>query len=136
MCVFGSTTNDKQQCTQGDLNGTPHEEMYRFLTGKLQWQGKFSTKALITVQNCNNNIHQLGIRGDLVDMWLLSNGDAREEAGFTFPAWAPIKRIDFMLLRGDADSVTVNAMRLVGRSQSQQSTASDHLGLVAELHFG
>lgn len=84
--------------------------MYRFLTGKLEWQG---------------------VRGDLTDMWPLRHG---ADAGLTFPAWQPVKRIDFMMMRAGGN-ISVAEMRLVGRSQSKQSTASDHMGLIAELRM-
>lgn len=105
------------QLLAGDLNGTPDDVMYKFFTGQ----------------------HEIdGATGDLVDLWPASQG-----VGNTFPAWAPSKRIDFLMMRGGSQGddeagnalLTLNSLRLFGAASTREQAASDHLGLRAEMQF-
>lgn len=103
------------QIFAGDLNGTPDDHMYKFFTGALTMEG---------------------ITGDLIDVWANLGGGGGGD-GFTFPAWKPEKRIDFLMMRSSAESSLVaNSIRLFGAASTQSAAASDHLGLRGEFLFG
>jgi endonuclease/exonuclease/phosphatase family metal-dependent hydrolase len=91
----------------GDLNAQPQDLPIRYLTGQVEIDGR---------------------RSDLVDAWTACHPD---QAGYTFPAWGPHKRIDYVLVpRG----TNVQGISIVGRVPSQDVVApSDHCGLLAVL---
>lgn len=99
------------QLLVGDLNGTPQEAMYRFFTGREQWDGA---------------------RGDMVDVWTHSHSDA--DSGNTFFAWDPHKRIDFMLMRNHGRVLRAGNATLFGRAARKADAASDHMGMRAVVH--
>jgi hypothetical protein len=98
-------TNSNTNTTQHTLPLTSNECRHRFLTGAVEWEG---------------------MRGDMIDLWphelgavlllflrccvlsvVRACGSVFVESfspsglGYSFPAWKPIKRIDFMLMRGE-----------------------------------
>lgn len=76
------------------------------------------------------------LAGDFNDVWGTLGGAMLAPAGFrgmheplrTFPAWAPLRALDAIYVRGDIDLVEVHRSRL-----DAARFASDHLPLVGEL---
>jgi endonuclease/exonuclease/phosphatase family metal-dependent hydrolase len=78
------------------------------------------------------------VGGDLNDVWWTLGGSFFLPAGFsgqtsparTFPAWAPVRALDGLYVRGDL------RLRHVFRSHLREARfASDHLPLFAEMEF-
>ena len=78
------------------------------------------------------------VAGDFNDVWATLGWKHLEPVGFrgtarpprTFPAWAPVRALDSIWVRG--------ALQLHGVSTPRDalaSRASDHLPLIAELHL-
>lgn len=78
------------------------------------------------------------LAGDLNDVWGVLGARFLFPVGFrgpghtpsTFPAWAPIRALDGVYVRGDAELV-----RLVRPVNAVTKRASDHLPLVAEIRL-
>ncbi|MBL8753236.1 MAG: endonuclease/exonuclease/phosphatase family protein [Planctomycetes bacterium] len=78
------------------------------------------------------------VAGDFNDVWGTLGGRLLAPAGFrgperplrTFPAWAPVRALDSLWVRGDVAVETFERLR--GR---QTRTASDHVPLLADLRF-
>jgi endonuclease/exonuclease/phosphatase family metal-dependent hydrolase len=76
------------------------------------------------------------VAGDFNDVWGTLGGLTLVPAGFqgpsrpirTFPAWAPLRALDSLYVRGELEVLDLARPRTVGAR-----TASDHLPLVAEL---
>ena len=76
------------------------------------------------------------LAGDFNDVWGTLGEKCLAPHGFrgpatrprTFPAWAPIRALDAIYVRGDLELAEVHRSRLVGARW-----ASDHLPLIAEL---
>lgn len=64
----------------GDLNAEPHEDAIRYLLEEMPTHSPF------------------------VDAWTLihTQNDSSDNAGFTFPACQPVKRIDYILVRNSS----------------------------------
>lgn len=77
------------------------------------------------------------VAGDFNDVWGTLGRRMLVPAGFTgptrpirtFPAWAPIRALDSLYVRGGLELLDLARPRTVGAR-----TASDHLPLVADLH--
>jgi endonuclease/exonuclease/phosphatase family metal-dependent hydrolase len=78
------------------------------------------------------------VAGDFNDVWGSLGRRVLAPAGFrgpgrplrTFPAWAPVRALDSLYVRGDVDCVTLD--RVDGRGAR---SASDHLPLLAEIRL-
>lgn len=78
------------------------------------------------------------VAGDFNDVYGSLGGQLLAPAGFrgparplrTFPAWAPLRALDSLWVRGDLDVLALERLR--GRGTR---TASDHLPLLAELRL-
>ena len=76
------------------------------------------------------------VAGDLNDVWGTLGRQVMRTAGFrgtdrkpkTFPAYAPVRPLDSLYVRGDIEIVSLMSSRLALARQ-----ASDHLPLVADL---
>lgn len=76
------------------------------------------------------------VAGDFNDVWGTLGRHMLRPAGFvgpgrplrTFPAWAPVRALDSLYVRGDVELVQVERVRT-----SLTRVASDHLPLLAEL---
>ncbi|HEX6810816.1 MAG TPA: endonuclease/exonuclease/phosphatase family protein [Planctomycetota bacterium] len=76
------------------------------------------------------------VAGDFNDVWGTLGPRHLVPAGFrgparrlrTFPAWAPVRALDSLYVRGDVDLVSIDRPR-----NQRTRMASDHLPLVAEL---
>lgn len=91
----------------GDFNALPTELSIRYLTGQAQIDGQ-----------C----------GNLGDAWTMCHPD---ENGYTFPAWDPEKRIDYVF---HSANVQVQSITIVGSTLSREhASPSDHCGLLATL---
>ena len=71
----------------------------------------------------------------------VEDDEDKEALGYSFPTWAPEKRIDFFMLNGDID---VEDIYLIGNTTLPPPTAgldltklvsSDHLGLAARFYL-
>lgn len=77
------------------------------------------------------------VAGDFNDVWGTLGKRVLEPAGFvgpprpmrTFPAWAPVRALDSLYVRGDVEVVRLERVRT-----PLTRAASDHLPLVTELH--
>jgi endonuclease/exonuclease/phosphatase family metal-dependent hydrolase len=93
----------------GDLNAEPEDLPLRYLIGSAEIDGQ---------------------RGDLIDAWTVCHPD---EPGYTFPAWGPHKRIDYVLV---PSQVTVREIVIVGSVPDENVVSpSDHCGLLATLQI-
>jgi endonuclease/exonuclease/phosphatase family metal-dependent hydrolase len=78
------------------------------------------------------------IAGDFNDVWATLGRDCLQPAGFrgmprpirTFPAWAPLRPLDSVYVRGRLELVEVHRARI-----DSARYASDHLPLVADLRL-
>jgi endonuclease/exonuclease/phosphatase family metal-dependent hydrolase len=78
------------------------------------------------------------VAGDFNDVWGTLGPEHLVPAGFrgparpprTFPAWAPVRALDSLYVRGDIDLVSLDRPRT-----ARTRMASDHLPLVAELRL-
>lgn len=103
------------QLLMGDLNAEPDDSSIEFLLGKRELQGQ---------------------TGDFVDLCDKLTPGATPN---TFPAWDPIKRIDFLLGRG----VELSQYNFLGQTpnyvdaadSSQALYSSDHFGISATISF-
>ena len=101
------TAGDLPYALVGDLNAHPEDLPIRHLTGQAEVDGQ---------------------NGDMVDAWTARYPD---QPGYTFPAWDPCKRIDYVLVR---PGMSVQEISIVGRVPSQDIVSpSDHCGLLAVL---
>lgn len=91
----------------GDLNAEPHELPIRFLRGEERMERRTS---------------------NLFDAWTVAHGD---EPGYTYSAWEPVKRIDYMFVP-EASMVRHIAIA-ADKPDAEGVYPSDHLGLYAEL---
>jgi endonuclease/exonuclease/phosphatase family metal-dependent hydrolase len=79
------------------------------------------------------------VAGDFNDVWGTLGRSLLVPAGFsgpvrplrTFPAWAPVRALDSLYVRGDAHVTSLERPRT-----RSARTASDHLPLVAEIRLG
>lgn len=101
----------RHQFLLGDFNAEPHERSHRFWVGEAELHGR---------------------RGDWTDAW--TAGRAGEE-GFTFPAWRPEKRIDFVLYRTSpaaarpaADGASTAACPMPAGERALRVTAAELAG--------
>jgi endonuclease/exonuclease/phosphatase family metal-dependent hydrolase len=93
----------------GDLNAEPQDPPICTLTGHAERDRNTSP---------------------LLDAWV-----ARHPAdpGYTYPAWGPTKRIDYVFL---PSTVAIQEIAVVGAVPSRETvSASDHCGLLATLHI-
>jgi endonuclease/exonuclease/phosphatase family metal-dependent hydrolase len=94
----------------GDLNAEPDDLPIRYLTGQTEIRGQ---------------------RGTLVDAWTACHPD---EAGYTYPAWEPQKRIDYLFVPSTA---RIQKIAVVGTTPSRETISpSDHCGLLVTLSIG
>jgi endonuclease/exonuclease/phosphatase family metal-dependent hydrolase len=101
------TAGDLPFALVGDMNAQPQDLPIRYLTGQTAIEAQ---------------------RGDLVDAWLACHPD---QAGYTFPAWAPSKRIDYVLV---PPGTGVQQISVVGHVSRQDVVSpSDHCALLAVL---
>ncbi len=94
----------------GDLNAEPEEAPIRVLTGSAGMGGA---------------------PDGLIDAWRACHPRA---PGYTFPAWGPSKRIDYLLV---PPQVTVREIEVLGRVPDRETVSpSDHCALLATLEVG
>jgi len=94
----------------GDLNAEPQEQPIRTLTGWAEPGGP---------------------RGGLVDAWSACHPG---EPGYTYPAWGPSKRIDYLLVPAQ---VAVCEIEVLGSVPDRDTVSpSDHCALLATLEVG
>jgi endonuclease/exonuclease/phosphatase family metal-dependent hydrolase len=106
-CFCWGTAGDLPFALVGDLNAQPQDTPVRYLTGQVEIDGQ---------------------HGDLIDAWTARHPD---QAGYTFPAWSPSRRIDYVLV---SPGIHVQEMAIVGQVPSQDMVSpSDHCGLLAVL---
>lgn len=108
----------KPQILMGDLNAEPNDTSIEFLVGKVEIDG---------------------VKADFVDVTVLSG---KVDDLLSFPAWEPIKRIDFMLVRGIKSAKDV---KLLGKTpvekeelsneENTQLWSSDHFGVSCTLEL-
>ncbi|MBN1580573.1 MAG: endonuclease/exonuclease/phosphatase family protein [Anaerolineae bacterium] len=93
----------------GDFNAVPAELPIQYFTGQAQIDGQ---------------------SGDLCDAWTLCHPD---QDGYTFSAWEPEKRIDYLFV---SPNVQVQTIEIVGRTPHRETTSpSDHCGLFAAIEI-
>jgi endonuclease/exonuclease/phosphatase family metal-dependent hydrolase len=93
----------------GDLNAVPEDLPIRFLSGQTEVGGR---------------------RSRLLDAWTVCHPG---EPGYTFPAWEPSRRIDYLFV---PPSVEVASIAVVGSVPDRETVSpSDHCGLLADLGF-
>jgi endonuclease/exonuclease/phosphatase family metal-dependent hydrolase len=103
------TAGDRPFALAGDLNAVPADAPIRFLCGQLELHGQ---------------------SGTLLDAWDATHPG---EPGYTFPAWEPARRIDYLWVPA---GVQVEAITVVGSVPDRDTvSASDHCGLLAALRF-
>jgi len=109
--AFVERTADGLPCTlTGDLNAEPEEESIHILTGSDD-TGR--------------------ARGGLIDAW---HARYPGQPGYTFPAWGPSKRIDYLLVPPD---VSVREIEVLGQVPDRETVSpSDHCALLATLEAG
>jgi endonuclease/exonuclease/phosphatase family metal-dependent hydrolase len=91
----------------GDLNARPEDLPIRYLSGQAEIAGQ---------------------RGRLIDVWVERH---RDEPGFTFPAWGPRQRIDYLFVPSRVQVVDISVVGAVpGR---EVVSPSDHCALLATL---
>lgn len=91
----------------GDLNAQPEEPTIRYLSGREAIGGQTTT---------------------LIDAWTFRHPD---RPGYTYPAWGPQQRIDYVFL---SPQIRVQTIEVVGQVEGPEITApSDHCGLFAVL---
>ena len=101
----------------GDLNAEPNDPAITFLLGESEIDG---------------------IRADYEDAF--SQSQVPQSDAFTFPAWEPIKRIDFMFLRGARAAnyhrlgrIPVELNQIDGNGNPLLLWSSDHFGIACDL---
>ena len=110
LAFITERAGDEPFAFTGDLNAVPQDLPIQYLTGRAEIDGR---------------------RGHLVDAWTACHPD---EAGYTFSAWEPHKRIDYLLV---PRSVQVHEIAVVARASGEgEVTPSDHCGLLATLSIG
>ncbi len=96
-------------CFTGDFNAEPHELPIQFLTGEAEIDGR---------------------RGDLIDVWVQRHSS---KPGYTFSAWEPGKRIDYMFV---SPAVQMCEIDIAGAVPDREIIApSDHCGLLATIEI-
>jgi endonuclease/exonuclease/phosphatase family metal-dependent hydrolase len=91
----------------GDMNAEPQDLPIRYLTGAVPIDGQ---------------------TGDLVDAWTARHGG---EPGYTFPAWGPSKRIDYVFVPSEVHAAEIEALGSV--PDRDTVSPSDHCALLATL---
>lgn len=93
----------------GDLNAEPQDWPIRFMTGQVEAGNQ---------------------RSPLTDAWVGRHG---AEPGYTYSAWEPSQRIDYLLV---PPVVQVKRMEVVGMVPGREHVSpSDHCGLLADLQL-
>lgn len=91
----------------GDFNAQPTDLPIRFLSGRAEIEDQ---------------------TGTLVDVWDACRPD---EPGYTYPAWGPARRIDYLWA---PSTVQIEALSVVGQVPNQETISpSDHCGLYATI---
>ena len=91
----------------GDFNAQPTDLPIRFLSGQVEVDGA---------------------GGTLVDAWHTTHP---AEPGYTFPAWGPARRIDYLWV---PPTVQIESIAVVGQVPNREVVSpSDHCGLLAVL---
>ena len=94
----------------GDLNAEPQDVPIRYLTGADEIDGQ---------------------AGDLIDAWTARHVG---EPGYTFPAWGPSKRIDYVLIPSEVHAAEIEVLGSVPNRDTV--SPSDHCALLATLEAG
>jgi endonuclease/exonuclease/phosphatase family metal-dependent hydrolase len=103
------TAGDDPFVLAGDFNAQPEDLPIRFLSGHAQIDDQ---------------------AGTLVDAWRAAHPT---EPGYTFPAWGPARRIDYMWL---SPGVQLASIAVVGGVPSRETISpSDHCGLLATIEL-
>jgi endonuclease/exonuclease/phosphatase family metal-dependent hydrolase len=103
------TAGELSFALSGDLNAVPEHLPIRFLSGQTEIGGR---------------------RSALLDVWTVCHPG---EPGYTFPAWEPSRRIDYLFV---ASSIEVVDVSVVGSVPDRKMVSpSDHCGLLADLRF-
>jgi endonuclease/exonuclease/phosphatase family metal-dependent hydrolase len=103
------TAGDFPFVLAGDFNAQPTELPIRFLSGQAEIDGQ---------------------TGTLVDLWHAAHPT---EPGYTFPAWGPARRIDYLWA---PPAVQIDAITVVGAVRSRETvSSSDHCGLLATVRI-
>jgi endonuclease/exonuclease/phosphatase family metal-dependent hydrolase len=109
------TAGDLPFVLAGDFNALPTDLPIRFLSGQAEIDGQ---------------------TGTLVDAWLATHGPHvtwRTEPGYTFPAWGPARRIDYLWVPA---SIKIESIAVVGSVPNRETVSpSDHCGLLAVLEL-
>jgi len=93
----------------GDFNARPNDLPIRFLSGQADLDGQ---------------------RGSLFDAWCAAHP---AEPGYTFPAWEPTQRIDYLWA---PPTVQIESISVVGSVPNRETISpSDHCGLLATIDF-
>jgi endonuclease/exonuclease/phosphatase family metal-dependent hydrolase len=101
------TAGDVPFALTGDFNAEPQDLPIRYLTGQAENDGHTDR---------------------LIDAWTACHPTG---PGYTYPAWGPIKRIDYVFLPA---TVTAQEIKVVGTVPDRKTAApSDHCGLLATL---
>lgn len=110
LAFVGCTAKGLPFALTGDLNAEPEEAPIRILTGAAD----------------------AGDDGEgLIDAWRACHPDA---PGYTFPAWGPSKRIDYLLV---PPQVVVREIEVLGHVPDRETVSpSDHCALLATLDVG
>jgi endonuclease/exonuclease/phosphatase family metal-dependent hydrolase len=100
---------DSPFCLAGDFNARPDDLPIRFLSGQARIDGQ---------------------AGTLVDAWHAAHPTA---PGYTFPAWGPAHRIDYLWL---SPGVQLASIDVVGGVPNRDTVSpSDHCGLLATIQL-
>jgi endonuclease/exonuclease/phosphatase family metal-dependent hydrolase len=101
------TARDLPFAFTGDLNAVPTESPIQYLTGQTKIAGQ---------------------SGNLHDAWTMCHPD---QDGYTFSAWEPKKRIDYVFV---SPKVKVHTIEIVGKTPHREKPSpSDHCGLLAVI---
>jgi endonuclease/exonuclease/phosphatase family metal-dependent hydrolase len=103
------TANGQPFAFTGDLNARPEDRPILFLTGQAEIEGN---------------------HGNLIDAWTACHPG---EPGYTFSAWDPQRRIDYVFV---PSSVQVEQITVVGAVPGRETVSpSDHCGLLTILRI-
>jgi endonuclease/exonuclease/phosphatase family metal-dependent hydrolase len=103
------TAGDAPFVLAGDFNAEPTELPIRYLSGQAEIDGG---------------------TGTLVDAWQAAHP---AEPGYTFPAWGPERRIDYLWT---PPTVKVETLSVVGSVPNRETISpSDHCGLLATVEI-
>ena len=103
------TAGDLPFALTGDFNAQPADLPIRFLSGQDEIEGQ---------------------TGTLVDAWCATHPT---EPGYTFPAWGPARRIDYVWV---PSTVRVASIAVVGSVPNRETfSPSDHCGLLATVQL-